>query len=458
MNKFTNKSVALSALALCGAAATTSCCEAAKAEQPNILVLFVDDLGWADLGYNNPKFETPNINKLKSDGLYFERNYIPTATSSPSRASLMTGKQALRCGLVRHIYSDEDHLPSDQCSEFQTLASDPGNMKSRAWLPLEEVTYAERLKEMGYYNYFVGKWHLGHDTYFPTEQGFDAMYGTTEHGHPFNYYNKPFFKSQNPFPEASKDDYLTDLITDGAVDFIESYDKEQPYLLNLWYYTVHGPLHGKTEYVEEYRAAGMSKQEAEFAAMVRSLDDSVGRILSALEQSGDADNTMIVFLSDQGGQFKNGHLRGGKKGGDTLAEGGSRVPMIIYYPGMEGMGTTYSKPVSSIDVYPTILEAASGVPCTDEWINGVSLMPLLEGGDIDDRSLYLFRSYEDQNSAIIEGDWKLIKYRSGKLELYNIAQDESETTNLAESESARCSQMLERLLAWEADATPQELL
>ncbi len=434
-------------------------CQAeAKVEQPNFVVLFVDDLGWADLGYQNPLFETPNINKLKDDGLYFERNYVPTATSSPSRSTLITGKQALRCGLVRHIYNTEDHLPADQRSEFQTLASDPGNMRSRAWLQLEEVTYAERLKEMGYYNYFIGKWHLGHEGYFPTDQGFDEAFGSNEHGHPFNYYNVPFFKTQNPFPEMEKDAYLTEVLTDGAVDFITSYDKEQPYLLNFWYYTVHSPHYGKKEYVKEYLAAGLSKPMANYAAMVRSLDDSVGRILEALEESGDADNTVIIFTSDQGGSFPNGELRGGKKGGDTIAEGGSRVPMIIYSPGAAAMGTTYSKPVSTTDVYPTLIELASGAPCTDSWINGVSLAGVLNGEEQADREIYLYRSYEDQNSAIIEGDWKLIKYRSGKLELYNIAEDISEQNNLAQAEPSRTDEMLQRLLAWEAEATPVELL
>lgn len=427
-------------------------------EQPNFVILFVDDLGWADLGYQNPLFDTPNINKLKSDGVYFERNYVPTATSSPSRSTLLTGKQALRCGLVRHIYGNEDHLPADQRSEFQTLESDPGNMKSRAWLQLEEITYAERLKELGYYNYFIGKWHLGHQGYFPTDQGFDEAFGSNEHGHPFNYYNAPFFKTQNPFPEMEKDAYLTEVLTDGAVDFIEGYDKDQPFLLNLWYYTVHSPHYGKKEYVAEYLAAGMDKPHAEYAAMVRSLDDSVGRILAAIEESGQSDNTVIIFTSDQGGSFQNGELRGGKKGGDTIAEGGSRVPMIIYYPGMEAMGTTYTKPVSTTDIYPTLIELASGAPCTDTQIDGISLLPILNGGEQQARSIYLFRSYEDQNSAIIEDDWKLIKYRSGKLELYNLAEDISETTNLESVEIERREEMLKHLLAWESEATPAELL
>ena len=430
----------------------------AQAEQPNIVMLFVDDLGWADLGYNNPKFETPNIDKLQEDGLYFERNYIPTATSSPSRAALMTGKQSLRVGFVRHIYHTETHLPYDERSEFQTLESDPGHMKSRAWLPLEEITYAERLKECGYYNYFAGKWHLGHQPYFPDKQGFDELFAVTEHGAPKNYYNKPFFKTENPFPDAGDDEYLTELITDGVVDFIKNYDREQPYLMNLWYYTVHSPHYGRKDYVAEYIKQGMSEKDAEYAAMVRSLDDSVGRIREALEQSGAADNTMIILLSDQGGAFQNGNLRGGKKGGDSLAEGGSRVPLIIYYPKSPMMGETYSKPVTSIDLYPTMIELASGESCRDTQINGVSLMPILQGGDIAERDIYLYRSYEDQNSAIIQGDWKLIKYRSGKLELYNLANDEGEATNLAQTHTLRTQSMLERLLLWEEDATPQELL
>lgn len=214
-------------------------------EQPNIVILFVDDLGWADLGYNNPVFDTPNINKLKSDGLYFSRAYVASATSSPSRASLMTGKESLRCGFVRHIYGKDTSL------EFETFENDPGKMKSRAYLPLEEITYAERLKDFGYYNMFVGKWHLGTESYFPTKQGFDAMYSTCEHGHPNSYY-QPFFKTNNPFPKAGKNDYLINMVGNGAVDFINKYDKKAPFLLNVWYYGVHGPQIGRKDLVVKY--------------------------------------------------------------------------------------------------------------------------------------------------------------------------------------------------------------
>ncbi len=425
-------------------------------EQPNFVVLFVDDLGWADLGYQNPKFDTPNINQLKNDGIYYSHAYVSTATSSPSRASLLTGKEALRCGFVRHIYDVED--PSAPRPEFQTFERDPGNMKSRAWLPLEEITYAERLKEMGYYNMFIGKWHLGHEPYYPTEQGFDAMYGTCEHGHPWNYY-APFFKTENPFPNAQKgEDYLTNMLTDGAVDFVENYDKEQPFLLNLWYYGVHGPQYGRRDLVAKYKARGMNTKDATNAAMVEAIDESVGRIREALDKMGMADNTVIIFSSDQGGAFSNAPLNGGKMGGNTLGEGGSRVPMIIYNPMATSNGESYDKAVQTLDIYPTMVELASGKKCKDKQIQGVSLTSTFGGKELKDRDLFLHRSYEDQNSAIVRGDYKLIKYRSGKLELFDLMNDLSETTNLVNIYPKLRDEMLKSLNEWQEEATPQELL
>ena len=421
------------------------------AQQPNIVMLFVDDLGWSDLGYQNSEFETPNIDKLKQDGLYFSRAYVSTATSSPSRASLLTGKEALRCGFVRHIYAN----PKRQ--EFQTLTTDPGHMKSRGWLPLEEITYAERLKEYGYYNYFVGKWHLGHEPYYPIHQGFDAMYGTCEHGNPANYYS-PFFKTENPFPDASDTEYLTDKLTEGAVEFIEQCTDKQPFLLNVWYYAVHDPHIGRKDLVDKYLSKGLDRKKAEYAAMVEALDNSVGNIRDAVLKKGLAGNTVFIFCSDQGGDFSNAPLRGGKIGGDTLAEGGSRVPLIIYVPGMEAMERSYDNPVQTIDLYPTMIELASEMKCRDKQINGISLVPVLKGKKLKKRDLFLHRSYEDQNSAIINGDWKLIRYRSGELQLYNIKEDIGETTNLVTVYPRMAERMLSRLERWQEKATPKELL
>lgn len=445
-------SLPLAVLATATAAQLTSCSEKPKEKkQPNIVMLFVDDMGWADMGYRTDIYNTPNIDTLAANGIDYTRAYVPTATSSPSRAALLTGKESLRCGFVRHIYDNPNR------DEFQSFAKDPGNMLSRGWLPLEEITYAERLKENGYYNYFVGKWHLGHEPYYPIYQGFDAMYGTCEHGHPKSYY-QPFFKTENPFEGEAADDYLTDVVSKGAEDFIASYTKDEPFLLNVWYYAVHAPRVANKALLQKYLDAGLDREHAVYASMLETVDNSVGRIRAALKAKGLDENTIIIFSSDQGGALKNGNLRGGKMGGDALGEGGSRIPLLVYAPWSEKNGTKYNKPVSTIDIFPTMVELASGSECTDEQIQGVSLVPTLEGKELAERDIFLHRSYEDQNCAIISGDMKLIKYRSGKLQMYNIAEDESETTNLVESDSIQVKDMLARLNSWQEEATPKYLL
>ena len=178
----------------------------------------------------------------------------------------------------------------------------------------------------------------------------------------------------------------------------------------------------------------------------------------ALEVNGLKENTVIVFASDQGGAFRNGQLRGGKLGGFTLGEGGSRVPFIVYAPGMEAMGSTYGEPVQLIDVFPTLVELASGRRCRDAQVNGVSLVPTLKGKRLKERNLFMHRSYEDQNSAVIRGDWKLIRYRSGKVELFNLKVDEGESSNVAERFPERTRKLLRILEKWQREATPGYLL
>ncbi len=438
-------------LLLLGCTASTLSLNAATTEQPNIVMLFADDLGWADLGYENPQFQTPNINKLQNDGIYFSRAYVSTATSSPSRASLLTGKEALRCGFTRHIYDDNNE------GEFQSFVKDPRAMLSRAWLPLKETTYAERLKESGYHTVHVGKWHLGYEEYFPQTQGFDEVLGTAKYGHPKSYYS-PFFVEGDPYPDATKDDYLTDKIAQSTVEYIEAYDKTSPLLLNVWFYGVHGPHIGRKDLVEKYKALGFDTKLAQYHAMVESLDCAVGKIRKALIKSGMDENTIIVFSSDQGGAFSNYPLSGGKMGGNTLGEGGTRVPLIVYDPTSKNMGRQYDKPVQTIDLYPTFVEYATRKVCKESQIQGVSLKSVVDGKEIKERDLFLHRSYEDQHCAIIRGDWKLIKYTSGKLELFNIASDVSESTNLINVHPNRTKEMHTRLKAWLKEATPQELL
>lgn len=431
---------ALTSLTLAG-------CSKSQENRPNIVLLFVDDMGWDDVGYRNPVFKTPNIDQLKNEGLDFTRMYIPTPTCSPSRTSLLTGKESVRVQMVRHIHGGPDE-------EFSLWEKDPAQMPSRNWLPLEEITYAERLGEYGYYNLFLGKWHQGHEPYYPVHQGFDRQYGTGDHGHPGSYY-PPFFKKGNPLPEFTGEEYLTDVLTDEAVKFIGGYEGEQPFMISLWYYNVHGPHIGRKDLLDLYKDSGWPKRQQEYGAMVSAVDESVGRIRKALEDEGIADNTILMFLSDQGGYFDNPPFRGGKRGGFTLCEGGARVPFIVHYPGVTGPGTTCNTPVQSIDVYPTLVELASGTECTDNWINGKSLLPLLSGGSLQERNLYFFRSYEDQYAAVLSDNWKLIKYRSGYFELYNLETDIAEATNLYEIETQKAEKLKKDLEAWEKEAVPE---
>ena len=430
--------------------------EEAKQEKnvtkPNIVLLFVDDWGWSDIGYRNNTFQTPNLNQFKQESLEFTRAYIPTPTCSPSRLSLLTGKEAIRLGMPRHISIDKN----DPDAEYNLWPTDPVQRPSRNYLPLEEITYAERLKELGYYNYFIGKWHLGHVGRYPIDQGFDAEFGTTDHGHPKSYYF-PFFKDGDPREfqkNYKKGDYLTDVLTDGAVDFIEKYDKKDPFMLSFWYYSVHGPSIGRKDLLKKYQDAGLEGKYAHHAAMVEAMDESIGRVRKALEEKGIADNTVVIVLSDQGGAYSNAPLSGGKKGGNTLGEGGARVPFIINYPGVTKSNTETSVPVQSIDLYPTIIEIASGKKCEEKQLNGVSLMPLLKGETIAKRNLYFFRSYEDQYAAIISGDWKLVKYHSGKFQLFNVTEDVSEQNDLIGTNLEIENVLKNEIAAWEKEAVP----
>ncbi|MBJ7881564.1 sulfatase [Gelidibacter salicanalis] len=421
-------------------------------DKPNIVLLFVDDYGWADVGYRNDIFSTPNINQLKKESLDFQRAYIPTPTCSPSRLSLLTGKEAVRVQMVRHIDID----PENPDAKFGLWPKDPVQMPSINYLPLEEITYAERLKEFGYYNMFIGKWHLGHEGKYPINQGFDAEFGTTDHGNPSNYYY-PFFKGGDPnnFMKNYKEgDYLTDVLTDGAVDFIKDYDKKAPFMLSFWYYSVHGPSIGRKDLLKKYQDAGLEGKYVHHAAMVEAMDESVGRVRKALEEKGISENTVIILLSDQGGAYTNAPLNGGKKGGNALGEGGARVPFMVKYPGITKPNTETSIPVQSIDLYPTLIEIASGKTYEGNQIQGVSLMPILKGKDLEPRNLYFFRSYEDQYAAVISGDWKLVKYHSGKFQLFNVTKDISEQNDLIGTGLKIEKTLKSDLLNWEKEAVP----
>lgn len=427
-------------------------CQDEKAEsKPNIVLFFVDDLGWSDLGFRNRIFESPNIDKLAKMGLNFEQAYIATPTCSPSRATLLTGQHPARLQMVRHIPGGKKYGfdEFDRASkEFHYLERDPAQFPSRNWLPLENITYAEALKELGYYSAFIGKWHLGAEEYHPIHQGFDRQIGTSNYGHPKSYY-PPYFRYDSIFAD-NNDRYLTDKLTDEAVHFIDAYEEDSPFMLTFSYYSVHSPHIGRKDLVEHFSSKGLEGKFLNYAAMLKATDESVGRVMDALTEKGIADNTILIFLSDQGGFFSNEPLRGGKMQ-ETLFEGGARVPFFFYWPGVT-TSQKVSAVVQSTDLFSTLVALAGGEPSAYDHLDGISLLPLISGAEqLTPRTIFGYRAYEDLYVSARKGDWKLLAYRSGKKELFNIADDMSETTDMASEKPDIVKDLVADIIQWEKE-------
>jgi arylsulfatase A-like enzyme len=424
-----------------------------EATKPNIVLFFVDDLGWSDLGYRNPAvFESPNIDALARAGTDFQQCYVACPTCSPSRGTILTGQHPVRLKLVRHIYDADPAAGFDASgratNEFAYLATDPALMPSRNWLPLDVTTYAQALKPLGYYSVFVGKWHLGAEECFPVPHGFDQQIDVTSRGHPRSYYPPYFSKGKNKDEEGGR--YLTDQLTDDTVNFIEHYNRKQPFMLSLFYYAVHGPHIGRKDLLRHFEDKGLTGDYAQYATMVKAVDESIGRVREALEKKGLTDNTIIIFTSDQGGFFENKPFHGGKMV-DTLYEGGSRVPFIFHWPGVTQDGSTNNSVIQTTDLFPTLVQLAGGDPATFKDMDGISLLSTIKDNSTLQRGepIYGYRSYEDLYASVREGDWKLLAYRSGTLRLYNIASDIGETNDLASTLPEKVDEMKAQLVAWE---------
>lgn len=429
--------------------------ETVKADmsQPNILMLFADDLGWTDLGYRTGRWDTPNIDSLKLQSLEFTRAYVASPTCSPSRASVITGQHPARLKMPRHIPDGKQDLGFDKfhrpTQAFHILPTDPAQEPSRNYLPLEVTSIAEAVKPLGYYTAFSGKWHLGSEDYYPIKQGFDEQFGVSTAGHPKSY-RAPFWEEyRNPYPDAPKGKYLTERLTDDVVSFIKDYDKEKPFMLTNFYYTVHTPHQGPKAATQKYLDRGLDKKYANFGAMIEALDTSVGRILQALDESGMADNTVVVFYSDQGGYFTNEPLRGGKMGGQALYEGGARVPLLVRWPGVTPKAQNSEQLVLSTDILPTFVDIAGGDPTKLKDLDGQSIVPMLKGELSERKHVILYRNYEDAYAAVIGQRWKLVAFISGKTELYDLLVDPSESTDLSEQLPQKVAQLKKTLLEWQ---------
>ncbi len=438
---------------------------ASAAEQPpNVIFILADDLGWRDLGcYGSTFYETPNLDRLAAQGVRFTDAYAACNVCSPTRASILSGKYPARLHLT-------DWLPGRPDGPTQKLK----RPVIRGELPLEEFTVAEAMKAGGYATGFLGKWHLGGPEFFPEKQGFDLNLGGCSLGHPPSYFSP--YKIPT-LPDGPPGEYLTDRLTDEALKFIEE-KREQPFLLYFSHYAVHNPQQAKPELVERFKAklAKMpSSAEPEFisdhgrqvrtvqdkpiyAAMVASLDESVGRVLAKLDELKLADRTIVVFMSDNGGlstaegtPTSNLPLRMGK---GWNYEGGIREPLIVKWPGVTKAGSVSAAPVISTDFYPTFLEMC-GLPARPEQhLDGVSFAPLLRGETMPERPLFWhYPHYSNQGGgpggAMRLGDWKLIEnFEDESVELYHLPEDIGESQNLAAREPKRAAAMLERLRAW----------
>ena len=426
------------------------------ATKPNIVLFFVDDLGWNNLEYRNPDlFKTPNINQLAKDGLDFQQCYVASPTCSPSRSTLLTGKHPARLKLVRHISpnSKPENLIFDKQGRatHHLLPTDPAQFPSKQWVDLEETTYAEALKEQGYYNLFVGKWHLGPKEFHPIHQGFDRQVGTTDRGAPSSYY-PDYFKDEAVLEEETEE-YLTDRLTDEVVSFIESYENEQPFMVSFWYYNVHTPHIPRRDLLPLFEGKeGLEGRRAAYAAQVMAVDESIGRVRAALKYKGLDKDTVVILTSDQGSYFELAPYRGGKRI-DTLGEGGARVPFIVSWPGITKPASQNHSIIQTTDVFPTLVELAGGDPDQYKDLDGVSLLSTIRENDLLDRGvpIYGYRAYEDLYTSVREGDWKLFAYRSGKTELYNVASDISEVNDLADKYPARVKALTQKLIAWEKE-------
>ncbi len=438
---------------------------AAEPKPPNIVCILIDDLGWADSGcYGSKFYQTPNLDKLAAQGMKFIDAYAASPVCSPTRASIMTGKYPARLHLT-------DWLPGRNDMPSQKLL----RPSFRQELPLEEITVAKTLKAAGYVTASIGKWHLGGEGFGPQKQGFDVNIAGDHSGTPWSYF-APFKNQERTMPGLEKSEpgeYLTDRLTAEAEKFIEQ-NKEKPFFLYLSHYAVHTPLAGKAELIAKYQALKSTTEQTNvvYAAMIESMDESVGRILRKLDALKLSERTIVIFTSDNGGlavregprtpSTSNAPLREGK---GYLYEGGIRVPLIVRWPGAVRAGSVCTTAVSSVDFHPTMLAMANLKPAAGQVIDGVNLMPLLrESGELQREALYWhYPHYANQGGkpggAIRQGDFKLIEfYEDGHLELYNLKEDVGERTNLAEKLSPQALRMEQKLDAWRRAMKAQMML
>ena len=454
----------LAVVATLVAAATAGAAEVPPPRPPNVIVILVDDLGWKDLSCQGSTFHrTPHIDRLAATGVRFINGYSACPVCSPTRAALLSGQSPARLHVT-------DWIAGHERPDARLAIPD--------WtkhLPLEVVTLAERLKGAGYATASIGKWHLGGEGFGPEAQGFDINRGGTARGQPPRYFS-PY--SIPTLADGPAGEYLTDREAAEAVAFIEAH-RERPFFLYLPHHAVHTPLEAKADVEARLVAAGgkpdrearrglaiggdsgPGQGNATYAAMVESVDDSLGAILAALDRLSLRDSTAIVFTSDNGGLLPitdNRPLRAGK---GSAYDGGVRVPLLIAWPGVSVPGTTSDEPAITPDITATILELTGAGAEPGQPLDGTSLAPALRGGRLDRHAIHWHYPHYHPGgatpfSAIRAGDWRLVRfYESGREELYDLREDPGERIDRVTTDPARAAGLSRDLDAWLAETGAQ---
>lgn len=405
---------------------------------PNIVVILADDLGYADLGFQgSEEIKTPNLDQLRASGVRFTDAYVSASVCSPSRAGMITGR-------YQQQFGHEPNCPPHQYG-----------------MNLEEQTLADALKPLGYRTGLIGKWHLGdQDRFYPTHRGFDYFCGLREGSRSY------FYNDKDDKPESYKrieengvpikfDGYLTDFFTEKAVDFIGDASSKNPFFLFLSYTAPHAPMHATDEDRLRFNNIKDEKRRT-YAAMVWAMDRGVGQVMAALEQKGLQDNTLVFFLSDNGGPINHNAScnfpLNGEKG--IKFEGGIRVPFVMSWPNVLPGSGTYEAMISSLDIFPTVLAAAGGKPDADH-LAGQDLMPFILGktDGTPHQKLYWHKEWF---SAMRAGDWKLLYVQDFGYALYNLQDDLGEKKNVAQDYPEKVEQMRVELNTWKSKGSGSE--
>ena len=419
--------------------------------KPNVIVILADDLGWTDLAaFGSDLHETPALDQLARDGMKFTQNYSACTVCSPTRAALMTGKYPGRLHIT-------DWIPGLMPGNPKLLVPD-----WTKYLPHEETTLAEVFKAAGYTTASIGKWHLGTEPYWPKTQGFDVNVAGTDKPAP------PTYLAPWKIPtltEGKPGEYLTDRMGQEAVKFIEG-ARDKPFFLYLPHFAVHTPIQGRPDLVEKYeqkiKARGadtLTHKNAAYAAMTESMDMAVGAVRRKLAELNLTERTIILFTSDNGGRVpttSNLPLRVGKA---SAYEGGVRVPLIVYWPGVTRPGSVSAAPVITMDLFPTIVEMA-GLPAAaaKTALDGINFASILRGNPKPTRDSLFWHYPHHQHyqlggatpyGAIRAGDFKLVEFFNDMhVELYNIREDIGETRDLAPTNPRKADELRRRLHAW----------